>query len=115
MWIECIWGGSIESNFFEIQREDIKLVCFTCSIVLHGCSILASMEKGKKIHSHIIKLGFELDVFVGSTLLDMYVESGSIVNARQDFEKMPESNIFSWNAMIIGFAQHGNGPEALHP
>jgi pentatricopeptide repeat protein len=27
---------------------------------------------------------------------------------------MPEKNVFSWNAMIIGFSQHGNRSKALH-
>ena len=33
--------------------------------------------------------------------------------ARHVFEKMPERDIVSWNAIIAGYVQNGNGTEAL--
>jgi pentatricopeptide repeat protein len=108
------YGEEALKIFFEMQTKNINPDCFTFCSVLQACASLAVMEKGKQIHSHIIRLGFESDVFVGSTLVDMYAKSGSIVDAHQLFENMPERNVVSWNAMIIGFAQHGHSSEALN-
>ena len=54
-----------------MKREEIKREYFTLSIVPQACSSLEAMEKGKQVHSHIIKSRFDSDVFVGCTLIDM--------------------------------------------
>eukprot|EP01018_Ginkgo_biloba_P025327 Gb_09957 [translate_table: standard] len=107
------YGEEALKVFSQMQQEGIKPDCFTFSSVLSACASLAAMEKGKQIHSHIIRMGFESAVFVGSALVDMYAKCGSIVDADHFFGKMPELNVVSWNAMILGFAQHGQGLEAL--
>eukprot|EP01018_Ginkgo_biloba_P034845 Gb_35718 [translate_table: standard] len=68
---------------------------------------------GKELHAHIIKTGFELDVVVGSALLDMYAKCASMVDAFKVFDNMPERNVVSWTAMIAGCTQNGQGEEAL--
>jgi pentatricopeptide repeat protein len=60
-----------------------------------------------------VKTGFELDVVVGSALVDMYAKCGSIDEASNVFNKMPERNIVTWTVIIIGYAQHGYAQEVL--
>lgn len=43
----------------------------------------------------------------------MYGKCGRIEHARWTFDNMPERNIFSWNAMLAGYAQHGNIKELM--
>eukprot|EP01018_Ginkgo_biloba_P028295 Gb_03034 [translate_table: standard] len=97
----------------QMQRADLKPSRSTFASVLSACAGLAGLEQGKQVHVHIIKPGFEFDVFVGSALVDMYAKCGSINNARKVFDKMSERSLVSWNAMIVGYAQHGHGKEAL--
>eukprot|EP01018_Ginkgo_biloba_P021055 Gb_39560 [translate_table: standard] len=108
----------------EHGEEALKLSCqiltagmkpnqFTMASLLRACASLAALEQSMQVHSYIIKYGFNLDVFVGSALVDMYAKCGHIENARQVFDELPLRNLVSWNAMITGYAQHGCGKDAL--
>lgn len=68
---------------------------------------------GKSLHSLALKTGFDSDVFVGSSLVDMYAKCGEIGVARKVFDEMPDKNVVSWSGMIYGYAQVGEDEEAL--
>ncbi|KAK9289437.1 hypothetical protein L1049_007592 [Liquidambar formosana] len=78
-----------------------------------SCASLLRCDVGQSIHSLVVQTGFEWDVFVGSSLVDMYAKCGEIEDARKLFEGMPERNVVSWSGMICGYAQLGEGEEAL--
>eukprot|EP01018_Ginkgo_biloba_P029528 Gb_22668 [translate_table: standard] len=99
--------------FYQMQRGGIKPTEVTFASVLRACASLTAMEQGKRVHNHIIKTGFEVNVFVGSALVYMYAKCGSIKDARHVFDKTPAQNVVTWNALIAGYAQNGNGKEAL--
>eukprot|EP01018_Ginkgo_biloba_P024037 Gb_18978 [translate_table: standard] len=85
----------------------------TFASVLPACANLAALAIGKELHEVIIRTGFQSDVFVGNALVDMYAKCGSIGDAHRIFDKMPKRTVVSWTAMIVGYAMHGCGPEAL--
>eukprot|EP01018_Ginkgo_biloba_P015477 Gb_20634 [translate_table: standard] len=114
-------GGYSQNGYGE---EALKLFCqmlwvglkpdeITFVILLSTCAMLAALEQGKQIHTHVIKTGFELYISSGSSLITMYAKCGSIEDAVKVFDKMSERNVISWTAMIAGYAQHGCGQEAL--
>ncbi|XP_038701481.1 putative pentatricopeptide repeat-containing protein At5g52630 [Tripterygium wilfordii] len=78
-----------------------------------SCAILGRHDVGQSIHCLALKTGYEFDVFVGSSLVDMYAKSGQINVARKVFDDMPERNVVSWSGMIYGYAQLGEDEEAL--
>eukprot|EP01018_Ginkgo_biloba_P013099 Gb_10133 [translate_table: standard] len=99
--------------FCQMQMEGTKLNQFTFASVLSACVSFAALEPGKQVHAHTIKSGFELDVFVGSNLVDMYAKCGSIGDGYLIFDKMPVRDVISWSLMIAGYAQHGYGEDAI--
>lgn len=66
------------------------------------------------MHSHVIRLGFDGDIFVNNSLISMYCSSWSMLkSAWKMFEEMPERDIVSWNSMIIGYLRSGDIDSAL--
>lgn len=65
------------------------------------------------IHSHFVKLGFTLDVFAQTALVDMYAKMGMLACARQQFDEMRVRETPTWNAMIAGYARSGDVKSAL--
>lgn len=65
------------------------------------------------MHCLVVKTGYDCDVFVGSSLVDMYAKCGEIGDARHVFDEMPERNVVSWSGMICGYAQMDESVEAL--
>ncbi|PON87212.1 Pentatricopeptide repeat [Trema orientale] len=66
---------------------------------------LCSNVTGKQVHCLTIKLGFEKDLHVNNSLLDMYTKNGDMNAAEQVFSNLPEVNVVSWNVMIAGYGQ----------
>ncbi|KAJ7531823.1 hypothetical protein O6H91_14G060500 [Diphasiastrum complanatum] len=94
-------------------QQSVKPDGITFVSVLKACSGLGAVDQGKSIHSQIIKSRLESDVFVGSTLVDMYAKYGNMEEAFRAFDKIQNKNLVSWNAIIAGYAQHARGREAL--
>ncbi|KFK39938.1 hypothetical protein AALP_AA3G309500 [Arabis alpina] len=107
-------------NLFRLlKRESVCPTHYTFANVLKACADLAELHLGMQAHVHVLKHGFkfqsgeEADIFVGNSLIDMYVKCGCVEDGYLVFRKMMERDCVSWNAMIIGFAQNGYGNEAL--
>ncbi|CAL5185715.1 unnamed protein product [Lathyrus oleraceus] len=92
---------------------------YTLSSVLTACCCVDNNVFGKLIHGFGIKLGLDLNVVVGTGLLDMYAKTGCLSEAVRVFERFSWKNDFMYNAMIAGFLQeksgacYGNAREAL--
>ncbi len=65
--------------------------------VLKACASMVAIEEGRCVHWQIIQSGFESDMFVGSSLVDMYAKSGSMEDAWGVFNKMPSRAVVTWN------------------
>lgn len=95
--------------FNDMHRDGILSDHSTFASILKACANLASLSIGKQVHACITRVGFMVNVFCGSALVDMYAKCGSIKDATQIFQEMPIRNIVSWNALIFAYAQNGDG------
>ncbi|XP_038884767.1 pentatricopeptide repeat-containing protein At2g33680 [Benincasa hispida] len=120
LWTSMIGGyaqnGENETAltlYCRMQMEGILPNELTMASVLRACSSLAALEQGKQIHARTIKYGFNLEVPIGSALSTMYAKCGSLEDGNLVFRRMPTRDIVSWNAMISGLSQNGEGLKAL--
>lgn len=112
----CVHLGHhmIALNFFQqmkdecLKPDEVTLVC-----ILKSCGCLMGVEEGRQIHIHILESGYEMNPYIGSTLVDFYAKCGHMDIACQVFNRMLERDVVSWNAMIAGYANHGRGEDAF--
>lgn len=97
----------------QMQQEGTVPDNVTFATVLKVCASLEALEEGKWIHVHLINKRIEPDIFVVSSLVDMYAKCRSIKHSRQVFDEACKHNVVLWNAMIAGYAQHAMGEEAI--
>ncbi|PQQ20230.1 pentatricopeptide repeat-containing protein [Prunus yedoensis var. nudiflora] len=119
-WNIMINGHVEDSNydeafllFREMQLKGEKGDKVTMVSLLLACSHLGALELGKWLHAYIEKEKIEVDVALGTTLVDMYAKCGSIDGASEVFRKLPEKDVMTWTALISGFAMCGQGKKAL--
>ncbi|KAJ4725320.1 Pentatricopeptide repeat [Melia azedarach] len=99
--------------FMEMEEMGMKPNEVTIVAVLAACADLGALDLGRRVHEYLKLSGFRRNVRVSNTLIDMYVKCGCLEDARRVFDEMEERTIFTWSAMIQGFAIHGLAKEAL--
>ncbi|GAB4834883.1 hypothetical protein Ancab_033150 [Ancistrocladus abbreviatus] len=119
-WNAIISGYSLQKHDDEAQKTfsmmlemGLKPDHFTYATILDTCANLATVGLGKQIHAQIIKKELQSDVFIISTLVDMYSKCGNMQDSKLLFGKAPKRDFVTWNAMLCGYAYHGFGEEAL--
>lgn len=75
--------------------------------------VLSSNVHGQQVHCLTIKLGFETDLHLNNSLLDMYAKNGDMYSAEMIFVNMPKVSNVSWNVMIAGYGQTYQSSKAI--
>ncbi|XP_027356295.1 pentatricopeptide repeat-containing protein At1g34160 [Abrus precatorius] len=96
-----------------MSRSSQKVDALTCSFALKACARALAFSEATQIHSQILRFGFEADVLLLTTLLDVYAKTGYLDAAQKVFDNMRNRDIASWNAMISGLAQGSRPNEAI--
>ena len=110
------WNGPYEaaiSLYHQMLEYGLAPDNFTFPFVLKACSALSAIEEGRNIHEHVIRTGWETDVFVGAALIDMYAKCGCVRSAREVFDKIEERDAVLWNSMLAAYSQNGHPDESL--
>ncbi|CAN6470309.1 unnamed protein product [Victoria cruziana] len=96
---QAVWVLDSELRGRKIKRS-------TYISMLQACIDVNSMSEGRKIHAHINSVvGLEPDPYVGTKLVSMYAKCDGLEEARRVFDQMFQRNIFTWSAIIGGYAR----------
>lgn len=105
----CIHHGHF-SDVLELLHDMKSEACtfdaITTVNILSFCTHQLDLEAGKVVHGHILRRKLENDVFVASSLLELYIKCGLLHVACYLFSKMIVKNLVSWNIMIHGCVQN---------
>ncbi|KAK8364892.1 hypothetical protein V6Z11_A02G014200 [Gossypium hirsutum] len=61
-----------------------------------------------------LQLGFQQDIFVQTSLLDMYSKFSELASARNAFDEMVMRNVVCWNTMISAYCRYFRVMEAMN-
>ncbi|KAH9544539.1 hypothetical protein CY35_13G126800 [Sphagnum magellanicum] len=112
-YVRCGQGQKALELYKRMQQEGVQPNAITFVVVLNACASVSALEEGRRTHERIIQSRCESDVFVRSSLIDMYAKCGSMEEASRVFNKLPSRAAVSWNAMIFGHVKCGEGHKAL--
>ncbi|PRQ28174.1 putative tetratricopeptide-like helical domain, DYW domain-containing protein [Rosa chinensis] len=101
--------------FPQMLRHGLQPNQFTLSSLLKaaGAGPDPDDKHGRQLHAHCFKCGFDSNVYVGTSLVDMYARCGRMDESQIIFDALDTKNEVSWNALIAGHARKGQGEHAL--
>ncbi|KAK4352780.1 hypothetical protein RND71_028298 [Anisodus tanguticus] len=116
VWNTLIKGYSKQSSLAgcfvilkQMKRSTIVIPDkYTFPSLVKSCSNALALREGQTVHGLIIRYGADSDVFVGSSLIDLYGKCNQIEYARRIFDEMPLRNEVTWTAMIVGYIYYGD-------
>jgi pentatricopeptide repeat protein len=101
MFRDMVRGSSCEPN------------SFTYSGALSACAAGAELGVGRAVHGMVLRRDPEYDVFVGTSIVNMYVKCGQMGAAMNEFWRIPIRNVVSWTTAIAGFVQEEDPVSAM--
>ncbi|KAL5580766.1 hypothetical protein UlMin_013208 [Ulmus minor] len=108
--------GNCLEEAFELFREmvvlDMKPNDVTMVSVVSACAKKEDIEFGRWLCSYIERNGIEVNLTLNNAMLDMYVKCGSVEDAQNLFDKMPEKDVVSWTTMLDGYTRSGKYDKA---
>ncbi|CBI40755.3 unnamed protein product, partial [Vitis vinifera] len=99
--------------YIQMLREGVKTDWITFSTSISACADLAVLILGNQILAQAEKLGFSSNVSVANSVVTMYSRCGQIEEAQKMFSSIVMKNLVSWNAMMAGYAQNGQGRKVI--
>eukprot|EP00250_Pteridium_aquilinum_P018853 c24218_g1_i1 orf=516-2621(+) len=112
-FIQCGRSQQALDLYQNMREEDVLPSAQTFMWLLKACTRLKDVEQGRRFHAEIAEKGFLRDVFVASTLIDMYVKCSLLEEAQEAFDNLSVRVVVSWNALITGYIEHEHGEKVL--
>jgi pentatricopeptide repeat protein len=97
----------------KMQLEGMAPNTVTYVCCLKACGNIGCVSMGRDLHSQVVMKQLESNPYVCTTLVDMYASCGSLIEAQEIFDKFQDRGVTSWNALIIGYIEHGFALKAL--
>ncbi|KAK8930997.1 Pentatricopeptide repeat-containing protein [Platanthera zijinensis] len=91
-----------------MKRAGVHPDHLTFPFLLKSCANISDSDLPPMVHTHVLKSPFSADVFVGTTMVNLYAKCSLLDPAEQVFDEMPSRDAVAWNAMILGLADNGS-------
>ncbi|XP_068658744.1 pentatricopeptide repeat-containing protein At1g19720 [Aristolochia californica] len=105
--IELCQNGQLKEAVLALEllaKSGYQVRPGTYTSLLQSCIDLDSIHEGRRVHARISSVR-DLNPFVVTKLISMYAKCGSLQEARNVFNEMLQRNLFTWSAMIGGYAR----------
>ncbi|KAL2935606.1 hypothetical protein RDABS01_018724 [Bienertia sinuspersici] len=81
--------------------------------VLRSCKHVLDVNYGRRVHGHLVKLGFDMNDHVSAALGELYERLGEFENTREVLDEMPLTGLDYWNFLILESLQNDNAIESF--
>eukprot|EP00250_Pteridium_aquilinum_P027167 c34344_g1_i1 orf=2-829(+) len=95
-----------------MQQEGPEPDEITCNCMLKITPPVAALQQGRSVHDLIVEWGFDSNILIGNSLIDMYCKRGSLDEAYNVFTRLSKGDVVTYNVMLEGYALHGFGEKA---
>nr|XP_004229547.1 pentatricopeptide repeat-containing protein At3g24000, mitochondrial [Solanum lycopersicum] len=119
-WNSMMAGYVLAGKYFKVLEVLAELLHLqrtlnyvTFASALAACSDGQLLDEGKIIHALVIAHGLHDNLIVGNALVTMYGKCGMMWEAKMVFQKMPDRELVTWNALIGGYADKKDTLEAV--
>lgn len=92
--------------FCRLLRLGLRPNQFTFGTAIHAATALRRADLGRQLHALATKMGLQGDVFVGSSLLDLYGKLGAVEEAQEAFSAIAAPNVVAHTALLAAFLKH---------
>jgi len=96
-----------------LEKQLIPVDLPRCLQLMHQCGETKSLEEAKIVHRHALQHLSPLQVSTYNRILEMYLECGSVDDAVNIFNNMPERNLTTWDTMITQLAKNGFAEDSI--
>lgn len=93
--------GTLRKVFNGVENSCLEEIC---SRIVSACNS-QSIREGICVHSAIIKVGLEQDLYLTNNLLSLYSKCYGIDRACQLFDEMPEKDVVSWTGLLTAYVR----------
>lgn len=94
--------------------EGIEWNNATYVTIFRLCANLKDLKLGKQVHAQMLKSDIDYDIYIGSSIIDMYGKCGNVLSGRAFFDQLQSRNVVSWTAIMAAYFQNGFFEEALN-
>ncbi|KAF5726632.1 hypothetical protein HS088_TW22G00312 [Tripterygium wilfordii] len=99
--------------FSGMRVRGLKPNNYTFACMLKVCLGSEAFNLAKCVNGCVLKTRYELDIYVGVSLLEFYTKMGDLGDAQFIFDEMPKKDVIPWSFMIARYAQRGLSIEAV--
>nr|DAD41303.1 TPA_asm: hypothetical protein HUJ06_015626 [Nelumbo nucifera] len=115
--LRCLCNHGLYKELLALYLKCQKSGClsdnFTFPFVIKACAALSDHRTGKEVHCTVLRTGFEQNLVVQTGLIDMYAKVGHMEKSRLLFDRAPQLDLVSWNALLSGYSMNGLYQEAI--
>lgn len=85
----------------------------TFTVAIKACTTLLDLNSGEEIWDDAVECGYGSDVFVCSSVLNMFVKCGKMDEAMSVFNGMSRRDVVCWSTVIMGLVKSGRAGRAV--
>ncbi|KAH7295901.1 hypothetical protein KP509_27G070000 [Ceratopteris richardii] len=103
---EGLWE-KVKFLFVEMHKIGMEPDGTTFVHVIKAATTAKCLGEGRRLHAYVVEKVLEQDVFVRSTMIDMYAKCQNIEEAHSVFATAQQQDTVLWNTLLGGYVQQG--------